>query len=435
MRIGNNKIISQALLMICSLAIGTGCFFVQTNMIADACSSAAECQADINAAQEKRAELVKQQKELEGKSTDTRAQVENIVAQLNTYQSELTILDIEMNNLRTQQMQLEQSIGENDQKVKDRLLSTQLSMETNSLTQFLVNASSISEMIERLQTVGDLTESNQDIIKTLESQKEELIKNEQKQKERKVLVDRLVNEQEQLKSSKKQELEQYMKEKQNTAVAEQEVSKQIALSQKQFTEIEEARKKAEELERIRIEEAKKAAAARKKAAQQSGSVAKPVEATSVPSTPIPSNGTALQNERAAFRYFVAQGYTRESAAAIIGNFYVESGMDPTKKQYGGGPGRGLAQWGYGMDGSRFNDLIAYARSKGKSEWALDIQLEWTVYEMQNYPAFRGMNNAMKSTNDISYATYYFGRIFEAPANLSASINERVNYAKQVYGRN
>lgn len=418
---------------LCSLVVGS--LYTESHAeikYIDACTTAAECQAQIAASQQKRAELVKQQQELEGKSSDTKTQVENVIAQLNTYQTELTALDIEMTNLKSQQAQLEQSINDNDQNIRTRLIMTQLSMETDETVQFLANASSITEMIERMQTVSDLTESNQNIIKTLEAQKAELVKNEQKQKERKAQVDQLVMEQEKLKESKKSELDKYNAEIQNTTAAQAEASKQISFSQQQLNEIEAARKRAEELDRIQREAARKAAALAAQQAQQSGSTApKPVEPTPVPSTPIPSNGTALQNERAAFKYFIAQGYTKAAAAGIIGNFYVESGMDPTKKQYGGGPGRGLAQWGYNADGGRFNDLITYARKQNKSEWALDTQLEWTVKEIRSY----GMEGTLKSVSDVDYATIFFCDVFERPNPIYAHKAERQKFARQVLSRN
>lgn len=417
-----------------AVLVGTLFLTIQHTYILDspavsACTTTAECQNEIAEAQKKRAELAEKQKELEAKSADTKAQVENVIAQLGTYQNELTLLEVEMTNLQAQKVQLEKGIAENDQKIKQRLLMTQLSIETDEMLEFLANAHSVTEMIERLQTVNDLTASNQEMIQLLESQKQELIQNEEKQQKRKAEMNKLVEEQVKLQTAKQAELTQYQADTQNAMVLKEQVTKELGISQQQLTEIETERQKAREREQARIEAAQNAA-------QQNGnSQSKPVEIAPVPTTPIPSNGSAIENERVAFKYFVNQGYTRAAAAGIIGNFYVESGMDPTKKQYFGGPGRGLAQWGYGEDGNRFNDLIKWARSKGKSEWALDTQLEWTVYEMNTYSWFRKMNNALKSTNDVAYATYYFGDVFEGPANLSASINERIRYANQVYNRN
>src|SRR5580658_5394526 len=53
------------------------------------------------------------------------------------------------------------------------------------------------------------------------------------------------------------------------------------------------------------------------------------------------------NDKIAFDFFVGKGLSKDQAAGIVGNLDQESGMDPTIWQYGGGPGRGIAQWSAG----------------------------------------------------------------------------------------
>ena len=57
--------------------------------------------------------------------------------------------------------------------------------------------------------------------------------------------------------------------------------------------------------------------------------------------------TENTNDKIAFDFFLAKGLTPVQSAGIIGNLDQESGMDPTIWQYGGGPGRGIAQWSAG----------------------------------------------------------------------------------------
>src|SRR5262245_59249479 len=57
--------------------------------------------------------------------------------------------------------------------------------------------------------------------------------------------------------------------------------------------------------------------------------------------------TAFANDFAAFTFFVSKGLTPIQAAGIVGNLDQESGVDPNSVQYGGGPGRGIAQWSVG----------------------------------------------------------------------------------------
>ena len=61
-----------------------------------------------------------------------------------------------------------------------------------------------------------------------------------------------------------------------------------------------------------------------------------------------SSGAALSSDdQAAYEFFVGKGLTDFQAAGIVGNLDQESGVDPTAVQYGGGPGRGIAQWSVG----------------------------------------------------------------------------------------
>src|SRR4051812_26829508 len=57
--------------------------------------------------------------------------------------------------------------------------------------------------------------------------------------------------------------------------------------------------------------------------------------------------TAFANDKAAYDFFVAKGLTPFQAAGIVGNLDQESGVNPASVQFGGGPGRGIAQWSVG----------------------------------------------------------------------------------------
>lgn len=356
-----------------------------------ACTTTEECQQEIASAQQKRAELQQAQQTLEQKSTDTKAQIENIIKQIESYSAEITAVNVQLTNLEAQHAQLVQSITEKDALIKLRMIETQLSYETNQTLDFIADSSSVTEMIERVQAVDTFTEADQNMIHIFESQKQEVIKNEEIQKQRREQLEKLVNDQQALQKSKEAELAQYLAAAAAASAAQSAALRDEQLSQSQLAAIERAKQSA----------------------------------------PTITSGTALQNEKAAFAYFVSQGYTKAAAAGIIGNFYVESGMDPTKAQYGGGPGRGLAQWGYNADGGRYNNLMAWAAKNGLSPTDLGTQLAWTVKEMIAYD----MDGVMKSTSSISEATEYFGRVFEAPACLACSLTLRISYANQAYQRN
>jgi hypothetical protein len=100
----------------------------------------------------------------------------------------------------------------------------------------------------------------------------------------------------------------------------------------------------------------------------------------------PIEPLVANRDQIAFDYFRNQGLTRIQAAGIVGNLIQESGVDPTAIQYGGGPGRGIAQWSVGgrwNSGAR-DSVSAYASAHGLSRWSMTAQLDFIWFELTNY---------------------------------------------------
>ena len=81
-------------------------------------------------------------------------------------------------------------------------------------------------------------------------------------------------------------------------------------------------------------------------------------------------------------------YSAVAIAGMIGNFWVESfasinnnDINPKAEQIGGGPGRGIAQWGDGADGDRFSVLRERAGGFGLDPFTLLAQLIHVTYEL------------------------------------------------------
>jgi Phage tail lysozyme len=137
------------------------------------------------------------------------------------------------------------------------------------------------------------------------------------------------------------------------------------------------------------------------------------------------------NTHAAFNYFVAKGLTKRQSAGIVGNLLQESSMIPTIKQYGGGPGRGIAQWSVGgrWDHSYHDNNVWYTNIKlGKSRWSLSGQLAFIWYELHSVGGY-GLT-ALRGTSTIRGATVDFMRYYEICGTCDES--RRVSYATQVY---
>jgi Phage tail lysozyme len=144
-----------------------------------------------------------------------------------------------------------------------------------------------------------------------------------------------------------------------------------------------------------------------------------------------SSGSAYSesgNEKAAFEFFVSKGLTEDQAAGIVGNLIQESNVNPSISQYGGGPGRGIAQWSAGgrWDSDYRDNVVWYAASKGMSRYSLTLQLDFIWYEL----TVKGYGyNTLHKAPDVTDATIDFEVDFEGCGQCDQGT--RIAYAQQV----
>jgi len=134
------------------------------------------------------------------------------------------------------------------------------------------------------------------------------------------------------------------------------------------------------------------------------------------------------SEHTAYNFFVAKGLTMAQAAGIVGNLIQESSVIPTAVEYGGGPGRGIAQWSVGgrWDSSYHDNVTWYAAQHGLNRWALNTQLAFIWYELTTY----GYGySQLRATTNVTDATIVFENRYEICGNCQQTT--RINYAKQV----
>lgn len=160
------------------------------------------------------------------------------------------------------------------------------------------------------------------------------------------------------------------------------------------------------------------------------------------------NSSQQQNIQTAWDYFMSTGnYSKEQVAAMIGNFMVESKMDPAIHSgfttAGGGTENsiGIAQWYYyGATGGRQTALRNFAAQKGKNWDDLYVQLAFVDYELANDHSLGGAQ--FKRTTTVEDAALVFMRKYENPASTNTigpdgelmrlGQNERVGYAQSIY---
>nr|HEX4316992.1 phage tail tip lysozyme [Kofleriaceae bacterium] len=141
-----------------------------------------------------------------------------------------------------------------------------------------------------------------------------------------------------------------------------------------------------------------------------------------------SEAQLSSNEVNAFNYFISMGLTPVQSAGIVGNLMQESDVSPTVKQYGGGPGRGIAQWSVGgrWDTSKNDNVAWYASTHGGSTTSLDTQLGFIWYELTDI----GYGYAqLDAATDVTTATLAFMDKYEICGACASAT--RIAYAKQV----
>jgi hypothetical protein len=133
-------------------------------------------------------------------------------------------------------------------------------------------------------------------------------------------------------------------------------------------------------------------------------------------------------EKTAYNFFVSKGLKDYQAAGVIGNLMQESNVDASAVQYGGGPGRGIAQWSVGgrWDTDSGDNVVGYANKQGLSRWSLTLQLDFIWYELQTFSGY-GLG-ALRGSGNVTEATIAFERDFEGCGTCDQST--RISYAEQ-----
>lgn len=141
--------------------------------------------------------------------------------------------------------------------------------------------------------------------------------------------------------------------------------------------------------------------------------------------PVTESLSGNNNTEKIWKYFKSQGFSDAGVSGIMANLYHESGLESSRLQNGGGPGRGLAQW----EGPRFTALQEFARGRSKSWTDLPTQLDFLMHEMKTNHS-SGFIDYFRNIDSASKAAAKFENEFERPAvNHNA---ERGSTAEQFF---
>jgi hypothetical protein len=142
-----------------------------------------------------------------------------------------------------------------------------------------------------------------------------------------------------------------------------------------------------------------------------------------------SEASLSSSEHTAFNFFVSRGLSKFQSAGIVGNLIQESNVNPSAVQFGGGPGRGIAQWSVGgrWDHDRSDNVVSYANAHGMSRWGLTTQLDFIWYELETFSGY-GLGS-LRASRNVTDATIVFQDRFEGCGTCDES--KRIQYAKDV----
>lgn len=122
-----------------------------------------------------------------------------------------------------------------------------------------------------------------------------------------------------------------------------------------------------------------------------------------------------ENENIVWNYLIAQGFTRNQTAGIMGNLQQEHGFNTT--------GDGLAQW----LGGRRDNLMARA-----NPYDINTQVAFLMEELNG--SYAGVKAQILATDNIETVVIIFQNKFEVCNPYYCMQSQRINYAYSILAR-
>lgn len=136
--------------------------------------------------------------------------------------------------------------------------------------------------------------------------------------------------------------------------------------------------------------------------------------------------TGSNNIEKTWNFYIAEGFSKEATAGILGNYMRESKMDPTIEEKGNNIGFGLAQWSF----SRRTDLEKWTKENDFLPSSLEGQLNFSLIEMEKMKFGKYKYNDFKRVNNVKEATILFEKYYERAGVVA--LEERVKNAEEIY---
>lgn len=137
---------------------------------------------------------------------------------------------------------------------------------------------------------------------------------------------------------------------------------------------------------------------------------------------------STERQQRAFAQFTTAGYSKEGAAALVGNASQESGpalktyFAPTQRDHGS---NGIFQWRL----ERLDALIAFCEERGLHSGTLAAQIQFAIYELgKDYPQ---LDTRLRHSGDLVQLTQEVCWQYLRPAMAAANVKRREAYAADV----
>lgn len=334
-------------------------------------------------------------------------ELESLQTQAEEKQGELEVVQGELENAKEQE-------EEQYEAMKMRIRYIYENANTNYLS-ILLEAENFSEFLNRADNIAQISQFDRRLLEEYNEAKELVTAKETKVKQEKAEIEELKNQ----RTAKEAEVEKLIDEtydkigkyaasiedgQSSAASLLEEIDNQqyqINALMKQTLEEEEAAYRAEQAKKAAEEAKKKAEAAQQQAGGNSGGSQSAQTESSSSSNSGSSQGgssggssapqaTGGDNASIIWNFMISNGFNAYQAAGILGNWWVESRLDPAAVQPNGA-GHGLGQWSFG----RWTNLSNYAAKRGQPWSSMSLQLEFFIYEWYQYYSgtFSGNENS------------------------------------------
>lgn len=342
-------------------------------------------------------------------------ELETLQGQAEEKQKELEVVQVELEEAKDQE-------EEQYEAMKMRIRYIYENANNNYLA-ILLEAKNFSEFLNRADNIAQLSQFDRELLAEYNEAKELVVEKETQVKEEKAAIEDLKEQ----RVAKEEEVQQLIdttydkigeyaasiEDSQSSAASllEQIDSQQYQINalMRQALEEEDAAYRAEQA-KIAAEEAKKKAEEAQQQASQnqsSGSGSDKTQSSSGSSGSSSSSSSSSQgsyvqgsdNASIIWNFMISNGFTEYQAAGILGNWWVESRLNPAAVQPNG-IGHGLGQWSF----VRWTNLSNYAAKRGQPWSSISLQLEFFIYEWYQY--YSGTFTGNESSASAAARSFY-----------------------------